>query len=104
VVHCAGLLDDGVIESLDPDRLATVLAAKADAAWHLHEATRDLDLAAFVLYSSAAASFGSPGQGNYAAANAFLDAAAQRRHAEGLPATAIARGMWERERLAAALH
>jgi acyl transferase domain-containing protein/NAD(P)-dependent dehydrogenase (short-subunit alcohol dehydrogenase family)/acyl carrier protein len=97
VIHSAGVLDDGVIESLDASRLATVLAPKADAAWHLHEATRDLDLAAFVLYSSAAATFGSPGQGNYAAANSFLDGLAARRRAEGLPATSIAWGLWEQE-------
>jgi acyl transferase domain-containing protein/NAD(P)-dependent dehydrogenase (short-subunit alcohol dehydrogenase family)/thioesterase domain-containing protein/acyl carrier protein len=102
VIHSAGVLDDGMIESLDPSRLGTVLAPKADAAWHLHEATKDLDLAAFVLYSSAAATFGAPGQGNYAAANSFLDALAARRHAEGLPATAVAWGMWD-EGMAAGL-
>ncbi len=95
LVHCAGRLDDGVIEALDPERLEKVLAAKANGAWHLHEATRDIELSDFVLYSSVAASFGSPGQGNYAAANSFLDALAQKRRAEGLPATAIAWGMWE---------
>ena len=103
IVHSAGLLDDGTIEALDPARLDTVLAPKADAAWHLHEATRDLGLAAFVLYSSAAASFGSPGQGNYAAANSFLDALAARRRAEGLPATAIAWGLWEGDGMGAEL-
>ena len=95
VFHCAGVLDDGVIESLDADRLDAVLAPKAGAAWHLHELTADLDLAAFVLYSSAAATLGNPGQGNYAAASSFLDALAQRRAAEGLPATSVAWGMWE---------
>jgi acyl transferase domain-containing protein/D-arabinose 1-dehydrogenase-like Zn-dependent alcohol dehydrogenase/NADP-dependent 3-hydroxy acid dehydrogenase YdfG/acyl carrier protein len=94
VVHSAALLDDGTIESLDPERLATVLAPKADAAWHLHEATSGMDLAAFVLYSSAATTFGAPGQGNYAAANAFLEGLAQARRAAGLPATAIAWGLW----------
>ncbi|MGW2499380.1 SDR family NAD(P)-dependent oxidoreductase, partial [Streptomyces pseudogriseolus] len=95
VVHAAGLLDDGVVTSLTPARLSAVLRPKADAACHLRELTRDHGLSAFVLFSSAAATLAGPGQGNYVAANSFLDALAATMRAEGRPALSIAWGLWE---------
>ncbi|OBB84951.1 type I polyketide synthase [Mycobacterium sp. 852002-30065_SCH5024008] len=97
VFHAAGALDDAVIASLTPERIDTVLRSKVDGAWHLHELTRELDLSAFVMFSSMAGIVGAPGQGNYAAANSFLDALAAYRHAHRLPGLSIAWGMWEQE-------
>jgi acyl transferase domain-containing protein/NAD(P)-dependent dehydrogenase (short-subunit alcohol dehydrogenase family)/acyl carrier protein len=97
VFHCEALLADGVVESLESEQIDRVFAAKVDTAWNLHELTRDLDLSAFVLFSSVAGTLGSPAQANYAAANATLDALALRRRGQGMPATAIAWGPWERQ-------
>ncbi|MFF0572505.1 SDR family NAD(P)-dependent oxidoreductase [Streptosporangium saharense] len=94
VVHTAGVVDDGVIETLTPDQFDRVLAPKVSGALNLADLTRDADLAAFVLYSSAAAVFGAGGQANYAAANAFLDAYARHLRAEGRQAVSLAWGLW----------
>ncbi|MGQ5668583.1 SDR family NAD(P)-dependent oxidoreductase [Streptomyces sp. ECR2.10] len=94
VFHAAGVIDDGVIGTLTAERLSAVLRPKADAAVHLERLTRDLNLSAFVLFSSSAATFGGPGQGNYAAANAFLEALATTLRAQGRPAYALGWGLW----------
>ncbi|MFF5717587.1 type I polyketide synthase [Streptomyces buecherae] len=94
VVHTAAVLDDAVLDSLTLDQLDRVLRVKVRGAENLHELTRDADLSAFVLFSSFAGTFGVPGQGNYAPGNAYLDALARHRRAQGRPATAIAWGHW----------
>ncbi|WP_188307786.1 type I polyketide synthase, partial [Streptomyces sp. CBMA123] len=95
VIHAAGVGDNGLVGALTPERMDTVLAPKADGAWFLHELTSHLDLAAFVMFSSAGGLVLTAGQGNYAAANVFLDALAAHRRAAGLPATSMAYGMWD---------
>jgi NAD(P)-dependent dehydrogenase (short-subunit alcohol dehydrogenase family) len=94
VIHAAGVLDDAVIGSLTAERIDAVLAPKVEGAWNLHELTRGLELSAFVLCSSVAGITGAPGQGNYAAGNAFLDGLAAYRRASGLPGISLAWGWW----------
>ncbi|MBV9384168.1 MAG: SDR family NAD(P)-dependent oxidoreductase, partial [Streptosporangiaceae bacterium] len=95
VIHAAGVLDDAVIETMTPAQVEQVLRPKVSAAWQLHELTKDMRLSAFILFSSVAGAIGNAGQGAYAAANAFLDALAEYRKNQGLPATAIAWGRWD---------
>ncbi|MFD4545073.1 SDR family NAD(P)-dependent oxidoreductase [Streptomyces sp. NPDC058466] len=101
VVHCAGVLDDGVVAELTPERLARALRPKVDGAAHLHRLTADAPLDLFLLVSSAAGVVGNTGQGNYAAANVFLDQLAHHRRALGLPGVAVSFGAWAGEGLAA---
>ncbi|OIK05264.1 type I polyketide synthase [Streptomyces monashensis] len=104
VIHCAGALDDGIVEALTEDRVDAVLAPKVRGAWHLHELTGHLDLSAFVLFSSVASVLGTAGQANYAAANAFLNGLAEARRAAGRPAASLCWGLWtERSEMVADL-
>jgi NAD(P)-dependent dehydrogenase (short-subunit alcohol dehydrogenase family)/acyl carrier protein len=103
VFHAAGVLDDGVLQQQRWDRFQRVLTPKIDGAWHLHTHTQALPLDHFVLFSSVASLLGAPGQGNYAAGNAFLDGLAHFRRAHGLPAVSVNWGAWGEAGMAAAL-
>ena len=102
IVHSAGVLDDGVVEALDAERVERVMQPKVDAAWHLHELSERLPISQFLLFSSGAGLLGGAAQANYSAANAFLDALAAHRRAGGLPATSLAWGLWEHDSAAMA--
>ncbi|MCP3097312.1 type I polyketide synthase [Myxococcus sp. K15C18031901] len=101
VFHAAAVLDDGVLANLTAERLRAVMEPKVHGAWNLHASTREAPLDHFVLFAAAGALLGSPGQGNYAAANVFLDALAEHRRAAGLPALSIDWGAWADVGLAA---
>ncbi|MDM8557193.1 type I polyketide synthase [Candidatus Parabeggiatoa sp. HSG14] len=94
IVHAAGILDDGILSQQNLARFVDVMAPKVLGAWHLHTLTQDMSLDFFICFSSMAALLGSPGQGNYAAANAFMDAFSHYRHTLGLPCLSINWGPW----------
>ncbi|MFD9091808.1 SDR family NAD(P)-dependent oxidoreductase, partial [Streptomyces prasinus] len=104
VFHLAGTLDDGLITTQTPQRLRKVLAPKIDGALHLHTLTTGHDLAAFVLFSSAAGILGTAGQSTYAAANTFLDALAEHRRAQGQVATSLSWGLWQQAGIGMTAH
>ena len=101
IFHCASVLDDGVLSLQSAERFDRVLRSKVDSTWLIHEQTLDLNLNLFVLFSSATAILGAPGQANYAAANAFLDSFAYYRRSTGRAALAINWGAWAEIGLAA---
>ncbi|GGC48545.1 type I polyketide synthase [Chelatococcus reniformis] len=94
IIHAAGVLDDGVVTALDRQRIARAFSGKVRGAWHLHEATRDREIDLFVMFSSLGSLLGAPGQANYAAANACLDALAHLRLSQGLKALTVNWGGW----------
>ncbi|MCC5667831.1 SDR family NAD(P)-dependent oxidoreductase [Nostoc sp. CHAB 5784] len=94
VIHGAGVLDDGVLQQLNSERLQSVMSVKVAGAWNLHLLTQNIPLDYFIMFSSAASLLGSPGQTNHVAGNTFLDALAQYRHSQGLPALSINWGVW----------
>jgi len=103
IIHAAGVIDDGILAQQNWERFEKVMAPKISGAWFLHHFTKDMDLDFFVLFSSMAAILGSGGQGNYAAANAYLDALASHRRSIGLPALSINWGAWSETGMAADL-
>ncbi|MGD1700258.1 type I polyketide synthase [Dapis sp. BLCC M229] len=103
VIHAAGVLDDGVLQQMSWDRFTKVMAPKVQGTWYLHELTQNLDLDFFVCFSSITSFLGSPGQGNYAAANAFMDGIAHYRQAMGLPGLTINWGAWSQGGMAVSL-
>ncbi|MDQ2906938.1 MAG: SDR family oxidoreductase [Chloroflexota bacterium] len=104
IIHSAGVLDDGLLLQQDWARFERVLAPKVEGAWNLHSLTQTHSVDFFVCFSSTASLFGSPGQGSYAAANAFLDALAHYRQAHGLPSLTINWGLWDTVGMAATVN
>ena len=103
IIHAAGVIDDGILEQQNWERLNRAMAPKVKGTWNLHQLTQNLPLDFFVCFSSVASLLGSPGQGNYAAANAFMDALVHHRQAVGLPGLSINWGLWKESGMAAHL-